>query len=612
MPMNFIHLYRQGLPQTIEATQGSHNYSVDLLLDEDVQDDVVKAEVKLPSGSYVSVYCNVNGNKVSFLMPLNITAESGEYQGQIVVTSEADSDYEDLLLWKQKVESGQTVVLVESTDAEQPVTEPVGSQSTMRSFPFTIKVTKSIRAIDDPYQSTLEQMQQAIQDANAQLEIMEAATTNANSAASNANSKASACETAKTECVSATSDCTEITETAQVYVPQAQQIVETWQNIDVADAVVNGSKSTGSFFSGTTSCGGVELKKIIGKTVQNGTPSPDSPVEIENVKITEITSHGKNLIAFPYLFGDVGEKKTINGVTAISQPDGSIKITGTATSNAFINLCNIKFGNEGFNSEYSSSVNGYIATLINESGLKLTYDKNNNVTYILINSGGTVDDVLYPMIEKSEVRTEWEAPTGYNTVETNLKLAEGDTYENNKVARKMNKITLLTEMSWTINNQQYDVLQFSASLSPRFPQANGTLHKDNGVIYSNIGTSIQVGSNNQIEGVWIYENNTVCVCINRSRLSEVSVEAFKTWLQSNPVIVEYELETPTVEDFNIPTIPSYEDYTYISTDSEVEPTITFRPLPFTECIGRLQELYDWYLKVIAGQTSVLIDTEEGS
>ena len=242
MPMNTVHLYRQGLPQVIEATQGSHNYPVNILLDQDVQDDIVKAEVKLPSGSYVSVYCNVNGNKVSFLMPLNITVEPGEYQGQIVVTSEADSDYEDLLLWKQKVESGQTVVLVESTDAEQPVTEPVGSQSTMRSFPFTIKVTKSIRAIDDPYQTTLEEMQQVIQNANAQLEIMETATTNANSAASNANSKASACEAATSECQEVTSSANtaastanSAASTANSAADAANQIVQNWEDIGLDD-----------------------------------------------------------------------------------------------------------------------------------------------------------------------------------------------------------------------------------------------------------------------------------------------------------------------------------------------------------------------------------------
>lgn len=242
MPMNFIHLYRQGLPQTIEATQGSHNYPVDILLDEDVQDDIVKAEVKLPSGSYVSVYCNVNGNKVSFLMPLNITAEPGEYPGQIVVTSSADSDYEDLLLWKQKVESGQTVVLVESTDTEQSVAEPAIVQSTMRSFPFTIKVTKSIRAIDDPYQTILEEMQQAIQKANAQLAIMETATTNANSAASNAKEKASACETATSECQTATSSANSAASsansaasTANSAAESANQIVQNWEDIGLDD-----------------------------------------------------------------------------------------------------------------------------------------------------------------------------------------------------------------------------------------------------------------------------------------------------------------------------------------------------------------------------------------
>ena len=249
MPMNFIHLYRQGLPQTIEATQGSHNYPVDILLDEDVQDDIVKAEVKLPSGSYVSVYCNVNGNKVSFLMPLNITAEPGEYPGQIVVTSSADSDYEDLLLWKQKVESGQTVVLVESTDTEQSVAEPAIVQSTMRSFPFTIKVTKSIRAIDDPYQETLEEMQQAIQDCNDQLELMQSATTAANNAASNANEKATACETATTAansatsnanekasaCETATSECQTATSSANSAAESANQIVQNWEGVGLDD-----------------------------------------------------------------------------------------------------------------------------------------------------------------------------------------------------------------------------------------------------------------------------------------------------------------------------------------------------------------------------------------
>lgn len=233
--MNTVHLYRQGLPQVIEATQGSHNYPVNILLDQDVQDDIVKAEVKLQSGSYVSVYCNVDGNHVSFLMPLNITAEPGEYPGQIVVTSSADSDYEDLLLWKQKVESGQTVVLVEVSNTDQNVEEPSTVQSTMRSFPFTIKVTKSIRAIDDPYQTTLEEMQKAIQNCNDQLGLMESATTAANNAASNANEKASACETATTSANNAASNANSKASACETVTESAQAIVTQWQGIGLDD-----------------------------------------------------------------------------------------------------------------------------------------------------------------------------------------------------------------------------------------------------------------------------------------------------------------------------------------------------------------------------------------
>lgn len=235
MPMNTVRLYRQGLPQVIEATQGSHNYPVNILLDQDVQDDIVKAEVKLQSGSYVSVYCNVDGNNVSFLMPLNITAEPGEYPGQIVVTSSADSDCEDLLLWKQKVESGQTVVLVEESNTDQSVEEPSTVQSTMRSFPFTIRVTKSIREIDDPYQETLEAMQQAIRDCNARLELMESATTAANNAASNANEKATACETATTAANSAASNANEKASACETVTASAQAIVTQWQGIGLDD-----------------------------------------------------------------------------------------------------------------------------------------------------------------------------------------------------------------------------------------------------------------------------------------------------------------------------------------------------------------------------------------
>lgn len=49
-----------------------------------------------------------------------------------------------------------------------------------------------------------------------------------------------------------------------------------------------------------------------------------------------------------------------------------------------------------------------------------------------------------------------------------------------------------------------------------------------------------------------------------------SIESFKTWLQSNPIKVWYELATPTTEEVELPIIPSYFPYTNAWHDSKVE------------------------------------------
>ena len=54
------------------------------------------------------------------------------------------------------------------------------------------------------------------------------------------------------------------------------------------------------------------------------------------------------------------------------------------------------------------------------------------------------------------------------------------------------------------------------------------------------------------------------------QIDMVSAEEFKTWLQSNPIEVWYELEIPTTEQVDLPVIPSYFPYTNAWHDSEVE------------------------------------------
>ena len=82
--------------------------------------------------------------------------------------------------------------------------------------------------------------------------------------------------------------------------------------------------------------------EVYGNSVQDGTPTPESPVEIQSVGdlVTDteseyygkydipITVCGKNLLSYPYNF----TTRTENGLTFTDNGDGSIKINGTATN----------------------------------------------------------------------------------------------------------------------------------------------------------------------------------------------------------------------------------------------------------------------------------------
>lgn len=285
-------------------------------------------------------------------------------------------------------------------------------------------------------------------------------------------------------------------------------------------------------------------------------PNPDYPMPIENVEVSEITSHGKNLV---------------------------------------------------FSSAYSESVNGYLATLKNNSDLKLIYDANNKLTYFLVNNGKTIDDILYPMIEKGEVKTEWDSPTKRSTTSTNLTLAQDDIYQNGIITRARKQVVFdgSSDEAWTINpiwsedsDYSYYYIRINdikvnlpSFISNRFKcitDKNVPKPNEEAIFKDSISTS------------------AIYVSILKSRLS--STGDFKEWLKSHSLEFEYELATPTTEEFKVPTIPSYEPYTEISTNSVVDPTITFRPLPFTTClVGEATEEESGYMPPLSGNSNEFLN-----
>lgn len=76
-----------------------------------------------------------------------------------------------------------------------------------------------------------------------------------------------------------------------------------------------------------TSAGNALARKIYGMSVQDGTPTPSSPVEIESAS-ADFKCVGKNLNAYPYY----QTTKTVNGITFTDNGDGTITVNGTASA----------------------------------------------------------------------------------------------------------------------------------------------------------------------------------------------------------------------------------------------------------------------------------------
>lgn len=78
---------------------------------------------------------------------------------------------------------------------------------------------------------------------------------------------------------------------------------------------------------------GLRSLNIYGKTTQNGTPTPEAPVDLVSVEAPMVGVWGKNLLTS---FTD--SSKTENGITFTVNGNGSITINGTSTESAQFNM----------------------------------------------------------------------------------------------------------------------------------------------------------------------------------------------------------------------------------------------------------------------------------
>ena len=131
--------------------------------------------------------------------------------------------------------------------------------------------------------------------------------------------------------------------------------------------------------------------KIYGNSIQDGTPTPESPVEVQSVGdlVTDtaseyygkydipITVTGKNLIKYPYYH----TTRTVNGVTWTDNGDGTITASGTPTDNTSFFLANRM--SISTNTKYCfSGIDGTSNIMLNVT----LYDENNTFVADLSNT----------------------------------------------------------------------------------------------------------------------------------------------------------------------------------------------------------------------------------
>ena len=176
----------------------------------------------------------------------------------------------------------------------------------------------------------------------------------------------------------------------------------------------------------------IKLNEIQGSTLQNGTPTPDTPVEIQSVTgLQNIEVCGKNLLNIP------NGTYSNNGITAVTS-NGTITLNGTASNTSFIRLnvgLNLVSGTYtlSLNNSNTKSDTGTYVRFDSDPNSILTYENtnaSNNITLsedktysrlvIRTTSGITFENfIIKPQLEQGSTATTYE-PYKDNTYEVNL------------------------------------------------------------------------------------------------------------------------------------------------------------------------------------------------
>lgn len=316
-----------------------------------------------------------------------------------------------------------------------------------------------------------------------------------------------------------------------------------------------------SLYLADTAGGKYKNIKLVGASVQDGTPTVSKPVDIVSNKVKSITGCGKNLLQ------NTGKDTERIGLTYTMQSDGTVKVVGTMTeadyqvligqvtlpkgsyvlSGAPNNVCRLRIAKDNNSTLLGHDLGtGYSFTLEEKTTVFVSVRTQSAV-------GTSVNAVYYPMIRLASISDATYEPYVSNTAELD------QTYEFNGINGIYDEI----DLERGVRIQRFGVKVFKGSSDENWytmdTQLSGTKRLYTRALPLKNCTSIYVPANNILcshyspisaSDTYLMKRGIATTTADNylyiydEQFNTADTSAWKAHLSSNPMTVVYELETP--------------------------------------------------------------------
>lgn len=334
---------------------------------------------------------------------------------------------------------------------------------------------------------------------------------------------------------------------------------------------------------------------VDGKSVQDGTPTPSSPVAIKSVTSAKFAAAGRNLLSGTQL--NNSNPYTLNGITYTLNDDGSLRIAGTSTAAAswdgnyrrgFVTDANIGVGTYTVSLNPTASVANltlYVyfrkSTIDNTIPAKVNMAGSSTATFTVteedladgnlisvgfaVGTGKTIDCTVRPQIEVGSSATEYQPHVAGSTTTIDLQghalrsLPDG-THDELTVDAD-GHVTLVQRVGHIVVDGSFSLTLAEASTTNRRFDRKYT---DLGYgVAASSATNTQIsthftGANGANSAAWgrFSMTGSGWLILNDKDSAIASASALHDWLVANKPEMLYKLKEPVTHDLGTISLPN--------------------------------------------------------